>query len=151
MADPATLAPLIDANLVLWAHHRQFDRHESARRWWAQTLSGTPAVGVPWPTTLAFVRISTHPRALERPLSVERAWATAESWLKRPNVWVPLPTERHRGMLAEALVAGRATGNHTMDAHLATLALEWGLELLTADRDFARYPGLHWRDPLAER
>ncbi|CAN5544260.1 hypothetical protein BH20ACT19_BH20ACT19_12580 [soil metagenome] len=28
------------------------------------------------------------------------------------------------------------------------LAIEWGLELVSADRDFVRYPGLRWRDPL---
>ena len=33
----------------------------------------------------------------------------------------------------------RATGNHVPDAHLAALAIEWGLELVTADMDFARY------------
>ena len=37
-----------------------------------------------------------------------------------------------------------------MDAHLAALAIEWGLEMVSADRDFARYTGLRWRDPLAD-
>ena len=27
-------------------------------------------------------------------------------------------------------------------AHLAAVAIEWGLDLLVADRDFARYDGL---------
>jgi predicted nucleic acid-binding protein len=34
-----------------------------------------------------------------------------------------------------------------MDAHLTALAIEWGLVLVSADRDFARYPGLRWHDP----
>ena len=34
------------------------------------------------------------------------------------------------------------------DAYHAALALEHGAELLTADRDFARFPGLRWRHPL---
>ena len=76
-----------------------------------------------------------HPRALERPLEVGRAWEVVREWLSRPNVRVPVPTDRE---------------NHTSDAHLAALAIEWGLELCSADRDFARYPGLRWRDPLAE-
>jgi predicted nucleic acid-binding protein len=42
----------------------------------------------------------------------------------------------------------RVSANHVPDADLAALAIEWGLELLSADRDFARYPGLRWRDPL---
>lgn len=140
---------LVDANLVLWAHHEQFPRHGDARDWWAETLSRSHFVGIPWPTVLAFVRISTHPRALERPLDVETAWSVALGWLDRSNVDQPLPTERHPAVLGRLLVNGHATGNHVQDAHLAALAIEWGLELLSADRDFARYEGLRWRDPLA--
>ncbi len=142
-------APLVDANLVLWAHHAHFSQHEPARRWWAATLTEAAQVAIPWPTILAFLRLSTHPRALERPLSIERAWAVAHGWLERSNVWIPLPTERHPGILGLLLVEAKASGNHTTDAHLAALAIEWGLQLHTADRDFSRYPGLRWRDPLA--
>jgi len=144
-------APLVDANLVLWAHHLQFPQHEAAHRWWGRALSTIPQIGIPWPTILAFVRISTHPRALEHPLDIGQAWAVVEGWLNQPNVWIPVPTDRHRGLLAGLLVGGQAAGNHAPDAHLAALAIEWGLELNSADRDFARYPGLRWRNPLAER
>jgi toxin-antitoxin system PIN domain toxin len=146
-ADQAAI--LVDSNLLIWAHHTQFDQHASARSWWAETMTHTPLVGVPWPTSLAFLRISTHPRALTRPLRIEQAWSVVAGWLERPNVRCPTPTDRHADILRDLLTRGRATGNHTSDAHLAALALEWGLELCSADRDFARYPGLRWRDPLA--
>lgn len=145
----AEAASLVDANLLLWAHHDAFSQHDDARSWWASTLTDAPMVGIPWPSVLAFVRISTHPRALAVPASVSEAWAVVESWLDRPNVWIPVPTERHRALLGQLLVSGKASGNHSSDAHMAALAMEWGLELLSADRDFARYPGLRWRDPLA--
>lgn len=105
-------------------------------------------VGVAWPTTLAFLRISTHPRAFERPLAIEAAWKLVAGWLERPNVRCPAPTERHAGILGALLVDANAAADHTSDAHLATLAIEWGLALVSADRDFARYPGLRWRDPV---
>jgi toxin-antitoxin system PIN domain toxin len=142
-------AGLVDANLILWAHHRQFPLHEVSRSWWRDLLNERTLVGIPWPSILAFVRISTHPRALQHPLEVGSAWRIVEGWLDRPNVFIPGPTERHRSILGSLLVSGRAGGNHVPDAHLAALAVEWGLELLSADRDFARYPGLRWRDPLA--
>ncbi len=145
-ADPASL---VDANLVLWAHHRQFTHHARAREWWRATLYSTHQVGVPWPTILAFMRISPHPRALQRPVSVESAWGEVKRWLGRPHAWVPLPPERHAALLEDLLSRGRAAGNHVPDADLAALAIEWGLELLSADRDFARYPTLRWRDPLS--
>lgn len=140
-------AVLVDANLILWAHHRQFDQHQAARSWWASTLSTTQVVGLPWPTVLAFVRLSTHPRVLARPIDVSTAYSVVEGWLGRPNVFNPTPTDRHAELYGQMLRGGHAAGNHAMDAHLAALAVEWGLELVTADRDFGRYPGLRWSDP----
>jgi toxin-antitoxin system PIN domain toxin len=147
--NPDTAAAiLVDANLLLWAHHRRFSRHRAAREWWADTLSTVAAVGIPWPVILAFVRISTHPRALTRPVLIDEAWGVVAGWLGRPNVEVPVPTQRHAAILEDMLVRGGASGNHTSDAHLAALSIEHGLELQSADRDFARYPGLRWRNPL---
>lgn len=148
-ADMTGGATLLDANLLLWAHHRQFDQHPAAREWLAHELSTNPVVGIPWPTTMAFLRISTDSRALRRPLPIETAWDVVRGWLERPNVQVPVPTERHVEILGRLLISGRAVGNHSTDAHLAAIAMEWGFELLSADRDFARYEGLRWRDPLA--
>ncbi len=34
-------------------------------------------------------------------------------------------------------------------AHLASLAIEYGLTLRTTDEDFARLPDLRWENPLA--
>jgi predicted nucleic acid-binding protein len=35
-----------------------------------------------------------------------------------------------------------------MDAALAAIALEHGATLYTTDRDFSRFPGLKWKNPL---
>lgn len=143
-------AVLVDANLLLWAHHRQFEQHEPARQWWSDTMATCAVVGIPWPTIVAFVRISTHPGALERPVPARDALAVVREWLERPNVTTPVPTEAHVGLFDDLVRSGKATGNHIPDAHLAALALEWGLALVSADRDFARYPGVRWHDPTHE-
>lgn len=140
-------AILLDANLLLWAHHRQFLQHGPALQWVAGALSSTPTVGIPWPSVLAFMRLSTHPRALEKPLDVSAALGVVNGWLKRPNVLTPVPTDRHLDLFGAMVTKGRATGNHSSDAHLAALAVEWGLTLVSADRDFARYPDVRWHDP----
>ena len=151
MAEGGGEAILVDANLVMWAHHRQMPGHARAREWWAHALTETPLVGIPWPTIVAFIRLSTHPRVLERPIDVASAWEVVAGWLRRSNVRTPVPTERHGSILADLLLDARASGNHAPDAHVAALAIEWGLELMSADGDFARYPGLRWRNPLAAR
>jgi uncharacterized protein len=46
------------------------------------------------------------------------------------------------------VVEGQATGPLISDAVLAALAIEHGAALASTDRDFARFPGLRWVNPL---
>jgi hypothetical protein len=45
----------------------------------------------------------------------------------------------------------QAAGPLVMDAALAALAIEHGATLCTTDRDFSRFPGLRWQNPLEAR
>jgi predicted nucleic acid-binding protein len=47
------------------------------------------------------------------------------------------------------LIEGQARGPLTTDAQLVALTIEYGGVLHTTDRDFARFPGLRWMNPLA--
>ena len=38
--------------------------------------------------------------------------------------------------------------NLATDAHIAALAMEYQAEVHSNDADFARFPGLRWRNPL---
>jgi uncharacterized protein len=107
-------------------------------------------VGLAWPSLLSFVRIATNPRVVARPLDIATAWGIAEEWLDAPPAWVPAETERHRETLGRLLAASASYGNRVMDANLASIAIDHGLELMSADRDFARFPGLRWSNPLGE-
>jgi toxin-antitoxin system PIN domain toxin len=140
---------LVDANLLVYAHNEDSPGHLQARDWLTSHLNGYTPVGLPWPVLLAFIRIATNPRIFPRSHTVERAWELVGDWLDNQRVWIPQPTERHRDVLASLLVATGATGNLVMDAHLAALAIEHGLILCSADTDFARFPRLRWRNPLA--
>jgi predicted nucleic acid-binding protein len=40
-------------------------------------------------------------------------------------------------------------GNLVADVHLAALAIEHGADLCSADRDFGRFAGLRWVNPIA--
>jgi uncharacterized protein len=140
---------LVDANLLLFARDATSPRHEVARTWIEDVLTGPTRVGLPWVSLVAFVRIATHPRVYERPLSVADAWGQVEEWLDAPASWIPAPTEAHQLVLGGLLGEHQTTGNLVSDAHLAALAIEHGVELCSADSDFARFEGLRWRNPLA--
>jgi hypothetical protein len=76
-------------------------------------------------------------------------WQRATEWLARDTVWVPLPGPQHSDLLARFFADARITSRMVPDAHLAALAVEHGLTLCSTDGDFARFPGLHWQNPLA--
>jgi toxin-antitoxin system PIN domain toxin len=140
---------LVDVNLLLYATVSTFPQHALAHAWLDDRLSEDGRVGLPWPSLIAFLRLVTNPRVFPRPMATETAWAQIEVWLGCDRVWCPSPTERHRSILAHLVEAGGARGELVPDAHLAALAIEHGLELCSADKDFARFPGLRWTNPLA--
>ncbi len=139
---------LIDANLLLYASHDYFAQHKNAIRWLDEQLNGSTPVGIPWPSLLAFVRLSTQPRVLEKPLNVVEAWRQVEQWLSVDKVWTPSPTDAHQSVLARLLKSTFMTSNLVNDAHLAALAIEHGLLLCSADNDFARFDEVKWSNPL---
>jgi uncharacterized protein len=139
---------LLDANLLIYAYARDLPQHEAACTWLDRQLNTQPRVGLPWPSWLAFVRLMSHPKVFERPVSVPTVWAQVERWLSVPAVWIPMPTEQHTATLGVLMTTAVTRANHVPDAHVAALALEHGLTLCTSDRGFARYPGLRWENPL---
>jgi uncharacterized protein len=139
---------LIDASLLLFAVDTSSPRHDVARSWLTEQLNGPRRVGLPWASLGAFLRIATHPRALQRPLDAARAWSFVDNWLASDVAWVPVPTARH-GEILGALIRDHAiTGNLVPDAQLAALAIEHGLTVFSNDSDFARFPEVTWIDPL---
>lgn len=140
---------LVDANLLLYAANRAAAEHEPARDWFDGRLNGTVAVGLPWPSLLAFVRLVSNPAILKRPVSTAEAWRQVGEWLACESVWTPLPGDTHADIVGRFLKAPWMTSRLVPDAHLAALAIEHGLTLCSSDGDFARFPGLKWENPLA--
>jgi len=140
---------LVDANLLLFAIDAGSPWHRRAADWLTAQLNGDQRVGIPWESLGAFVRIATHPRASDRPLQPDEAWTFVEEWLAVPTVWVPQPTEAHADVLGSLVRRYHLTGNLVPDAHLAAIAIEHGLEVCSADSDFARFAEIRWRNPVA--
>lgn len=141
---------LVDANILLYAEDRLSPRHQPAREWWDAQLSGSATVCLSWSVINAYIRIGTNPRVFDRPLSLAGATARVQSWIEQPCVRLIVPTERHWAVFRELLKAGQAVANLVSDAHLAALAIEHGCELMSTDADFARFPGVKWRNPIKE-
>ena len=140
---------IVDVNLLLLAVDEQGPQHDRAREWLADQLNGARRVGLPWQSLGGFLRIVTHPRALDQPLAPADAVRYVEEWLAVESVWIPEPGPGHASLLAELMTRHDVRGNLVPDAQLAALALEHGLAVYSADTDFARFTEIAWRNPLA--
>lgn len=137
-----------DLNLLIYAVDRQSPSHGSTVRWWNGLLSGNETVAFSWAVLLGFVRLTTNPNVMTNPLTPGEALDYVDRWLAVPVATVIEPTPRHARVLRDLLVEVGTGGNLVSDAHLAALAIEHGGELCSADRDFGRFPGLRWSNPL---
>lgn len=139
---------LPDLNLLLYAIDEESPLHPPAQAWLEATLSGTEEVAFAWMVIIGFLRLATNPSVFDEPLPVEEAFEVVDGWLAQPLVRVVHPTARHAAVLRGLLQSHGAAGNLVSDAHLAALAIEHDAELCSHDRDFGRFDGLRWVDPL---
>ena len=140
---------LVDANVLLYAVDEASPHHRVAKPWLERQLSGSETFAFAWAVLLAFVRLATNPRVFASPLAVDEALDLVESWLEQPCATVVHPTPRHLAVVRDLLAPLGTAGNLVSDAHLAALSIEHGAELCSGDRDFGRFPGVRWFDPLA--
>lgn len=139
---------LLDANLLLYAVNSRAEQHDRAAAWLTEQLNGPARIGFPWQSIVAFMRISTHPRAFERPLDAALGWERVSDWLDAPVAWIPEPGPEYRRILGELMRAYDIRANLILDAALAALAIEHGVALASTDTDFARFRELRWENPL---
>jgi uncharacterized protein len=138
---------IVDANVLLYAVDGASAHHERSRSWLDAALAGAEAVGLAWAALLAFIRIGTSGALLSNPMTADDALAQVETWLGAPAAVVAHPTARHDGVLRGLLSGAGTAGNLTTDAHLAALAVEHGADVVSYDRDFARFAGVRHRLP----
>lgn len=140
---------LVDANILLYAADETSRFHTSARDWIESALNGPRRVGLPWASLEAFVRIATNPRALTDPLSPSEAWSFVEEWLEAPAAWVPQPGPGYAAIFGQLVRDLELRGNHVADGALAALCIEHGLDIVSADSDFARFRDITWINPVS--
>jgi uncharacterized protein len=139
---------VVDADILLYAYDAASSYHAKARAWVEETFSGSTPIGLSWQTIGAFVRIMTYSRLPGERFSLPEAVQIVDRWLEQPNIRILVPDEEHWALLRRVIVDGQASGPLVSDAQLASLTMEYGGELYTTDRDFARFPGLRWTNPL---
>jgi uncharacterized protein len=139
---------VLDANLLLYAYDITSPQHKNARQWLEETLKKVDSVAIPWLTIQAFLRISTDSRIMAMPFTPEKAVSIVETWLALPQVRLLAQGESHWQFFRSMILEGQSRGALLTDAALAALTMEHGGTIYSTDRDFARFPGLRWINPL---
>lgn len=140
---------LIDVNVLVYAHRSDAPSHGRYRAWLESVVNSDVAYGLSDLVLSGFLRVVTHPRVFKEPSPLERALRFVGGIRERPNCVAVGPGERHWEIFTRLCREADARGNMIADAYLAALAIESGSEWITTDRDYARFPGLRWRHPLA--
>lgn len=139
---------LPDVNVLVYAHDEASPGHDAWREWWEGVVNGPAPFAMADVCLTGFVRVVTHPGILKKPLALDRALAAVHSITSRAGCQVVAPSPRTREVFGHLCRRGGARGNTVPDAWIAALTVTAGAELATADRGFARWPGLRWLHPL---
>jgi toxin-antitoxin system PIN domain toxin len=139
---------LPDVNVLVYAFRQDSPNHPRWKAWLDTLVSGDEAYGVSDLVCSGFLRIVTHPRAFAQPDPVDDALAFVDSVRSGPSCVIIAPGPRHWSIFTDLCRKVSAVGNLVPDAYFAALAIESGSEWITADRGYARFPGLRWRHPL---
>jgi toxin-antitoxin system PIN domain toxin len=137
-----------DVNLLVYAYNSDAATHGRARQWWEDAVRGHQPVGLPWVVMLGFLRVITSRTVFAQPMRTETALRHVRTWLGQPSVHPLQPGPRHLEILSGFAEAGTLASAVMTDAHIAALAVENQATVHSNDTDFARFPGLRWRNPL---
>ena len=139
---------LPDVNVLVYAHREETAHHDACRNWLEALLNGDQAYSISDLVLSGFVRVVTHPKVFKRPSGLDDALAFAEQVRDQPNCVHVEPGPRHWDIFRRLCVETRVKGNLVPDAYLAAIAIESGCEWISTDRDFSRFKGLRWREPM---
>jgi toxin-antitoxin system PIN domain toxin len=140
----------LDTNLLVYAHRSDSPEHARAYAVVRALAEGVAGWAVPWPCVHEFLAIVTHPRIYKPASGIEQALDQVRAWTESPTLSLLAESDSAYWPVFERLVReGRADGPRVHDARVAALCISHGVtELLTADRDFGRFPALSTRNPL---
>ena len=139
---------LCDVNVLVYAFREDLEQHPTYHAWVEDAVNNDEPFGISNLVASGFVRVVTNRKIFVEPSRLEPAFQFLRDLRSAPAA-VPVREGLRIWPIFEDLCRKvGAKGNLVPDAHLAALAIESGCTLVSADRGFARFPGLRWRHPL---
>ncbi|MCU0578560.1 MAG: PIN domain-containing protein [Desulfobacterota bacterium] len=142
---------VVDTNILVYGANRNAPEHARCRELIESWRRQAAPWYLTWKIVYEFLRVTTHPRVMPHPWSLDRAWNYMEALLSSPSLMVLNETDRH-GVIAGDVFSRLGTvlyGNLIHDTHTAIIMREYGLRrIYTRDTDFHRFDFLEVIDPL---
>lgn len=133
----------VDTNILVYARREEMPQHVRALATLRSLAEGDAPWGLPLACVVEFVRVVTHPRLFAPPTRGEAAVRFVQTLLASPSARLLTPGPAFLSLFERLVASARATGNLVFDAQIAAQCLEHGAtELVTEDRDFARFEDL---------
>lgn len=140
---------LVDTNVLVYANRRNAPRHEEYHAWLQGLIDGPEPYAISDFAVASLVRIITNHRIYkEDAATTDEALAFATAVREQPHAMVLHPGPRFWSIFTDLCLRHRASGGLVPDIVLAALAIEHGCEVVTADRDFAKFTDVRSRSAL---
>ena len=141
---------VVDTNILLYAVDSHAVEHKICRDFVQKCRKQISPWHLTWGIVYEFLRVATHPRVFQNPMSITQAWQFVQSIMASPNLSLLVETGQHSEIAS--LVFDEVpliSGNLVFDTHTAILMREHGItKIFTRDTDFHRFPFLKVIDPL---
>jgi toxin-antitoxin system PIN domain toxin len=140
---------LPDVNVLIYAFRADVREHPVCASWLNGIVNGNALFGISPLALSVVVRITTTPSIYPHASTTAEAFRFCEAILAQPNCQIVEPGSRHFDIFKRLCAKTGTRGAKVTDAWYAALAIEWGCEWVTLDRDYARFPGLKFSAPTA--
>jgi len=141
----------VDTNLLVYGHRLDSPWHARTSELLRELSENASPWAIPWPCLHEFFGVVTHPRVYDPPSTLLEATDQIEVWFESPSLVLLAERDGYWPELRALVTTGRIAGPRVHDARIAALCRLHGVrELLTADRDFGRFPTLRVRNPLVQ-
>lgn len=145
---------LPDVNVLVYAFRGDVPEHAVSRSWLDKVIASDARFGISKLSLSAFVRVVTNRRIYAVPTSPADAFSFCEALLQQPHCQIVDAGDRHWDIFRRLCMETETKGPSVSDAWYAALAIEWGCEWVTYDRDFLKFRDLNCTllpRPAAER
>lgn len=139
----------LDVNVLLYASDRKSDVHHEAMKFLNAVVEGEETCYLAWITVMSYLRMATHPRIFDAPLSALEAQENISQLISRPHVLCIAEKEEFWPVYTDTASETPVRGNLVPDAHLAAILKQHGIKTLyTRDKDYRKFSFLRVIDPF---